>query len=849
MRLNDELADGENELDIKQTEYNKLKSQLVDAESEFEQLREKLTGRRESQLSLDLQYRADHEKLTKLAEELQGIENRISILQTDFDERTRKQRETEDRIANLESDLSDLRESIAERTTSIGDLDAEIQSFRNQSEKATTRIDFIEKVVSEYEGYGAGAAAVGKLKDEISGLFDSIANLIQTDAAHYSLIQAVLGDFAGYFVVDTQETADAVIDRVKSEKLGRVGLLILEEFGDAPSGPESADPRSRSIRSLVRCDDRFKPVLDFIFGSHYLIDGIPDPWRPADDSWYWMDDGSLIASGGKLRSAGRDEVVLVGRKDEIRRLKKSREEIGSKLAECESRRTEQINQRDAEQSRASEIDSSLSDLKKQLTEQNIANSRIEYELTSLKTRQTEKAQAREQITGSLDSISRDKTDIERELGSLQAGREEQEGRIAELREKLTAAENSYSAAERECNKLKMDLVSVEGKLSTLRSNGERLAEVREDIERTITTREEQQAEATQTAIDCSRTIESNEVVLKTESEKSEKLRDEHSRKSSEAAEQETRIQDIDDGLKSIRRANSQFVEQIHRVELDFSSVRSRKENLIEDALEHYDFDPSRSSLTVKLSDEQIEQMTEELNQKRARLSNLGPVNMLALDEYEEKSKRYQFLSEQVEDLVKAKDDLKSTISKINTTAKRLFTETLEAVRKNFQDVFKELFVGGEADIRLEDETDPLEANIIITARPRGKKILSIQQLSGGERALTAISLLFSLYLVKPSPFCILDEVDAPLDDANIGRFLKMIKRFSETTQFIIITHNKLTIEAADILYGVTMRQAGVSQIVSVNLNSEADRKVILGEDEAGPTVESEEVVEDMVETE
>jgi len=849
IRLNDELADLENDLDIKQTEYNKLKSQLADAETEFEKLREKLTGRRESQLSLDLQYRADHEKLTKLSEEIQSIETRLSSLQTDYDERISKQRETENQIEKLESDVSALKASIAGRTSDIGELDSEIQNLRGQSEKAANRIEFIEKVVSEYEGYGAGAAAVGKLKGEIPGLIDSIANLIQTDTENNSLIQAVLGDFAGYFVVDTQETADRVIERVKTEKLGRVGLVVLEEFSNISNESDTPKDDARAVRSLVQCDERFKPVLDFVFDSHFVVDDIPNSWRPKDDLWYWCQDGSLIASGGKLRSAGRDEVVLVGRKDEIRRLKESRSEIESKLADCESRRSEQSEQRVSEQVKTEELESSLSDHKQRLTELSIENSRLEYELASLKSQQSEKSQAREHISGSLDTITKDKTDIERELGSLQAGREEQERKIADIREKLNTAEDSYTSTERECNKLKMDLVSVEGKLSTLRSNGERLAEVREDIDRTIKAREEQQSEATQTAIDCSRSIESNETILKNEYDKADRLRDEHAKKSSEVSEHETKIQEIDDGLKSTRRANSQSVEQIHRLELDLSSIRSRKENLIEDAIEHYEFDPSRSSLTVKLSEEQIEQMTEELNQKRTRLANLGPVNMLALDEYEEQSKRHTFLSEQVEDLVKAKEDLKSTISKINTTAKKLFTETLEMVRKNFRDVFKELFVGGEADIRLEDEADPLEANIIITARPRGKKILSIQQLSGGERALTAISLLFSLYLVKPSPFCILDEVDAPLDDANIVRFLKMIRRFSETTQFIIITHNKLTMEAADILYGVTMRQPGVSQIVSVNLNSEADRKAILGEDETGSPAESKEVIEEMVETE
>jgi ABC-type multidrug transport system ATPase subunit len=166
----------------------------------------------------------------------------------------------------------------------------------------------------------------------------------------------------------------------------------------------------------------------------------------------------------------------------------------------------------------------------------------------------------------------------------------------------------------------------------------------------------------------------------------------------------------------------------------------------------------------------------------------------------------------------AKDDLKSTINKINHTARVLFTETFEKARANFKKLFIELFSGGEADIRLVDPDDPLESAIDIFARPRGKKVLSITMMSGGERALTAIALLFSLYLVKPSPFCILDEIDAPLDDANCRRFLRILRTFSAQTQFIIITHNKITMEAADNLYGVTMEQPGISQLVAVRFN-------------------------------
>src|SRR5690606_4861533 len=215
------------------------------------------------------------------------------------------------------------------------------------------------------------------------------------------------------------------------------------------------------------------------------------------------------------------------------------------------------------------------------------------------------------------------------------------------------------------------------------------------------------------------------------------------------------------------------------------------------------------------------------------IERLGPINMLAMEEYDEESKRLEFLTTQRDDLMKARDDLQQAIREINKTAKDLFNETFTAIRENFQTTFQTLFEGGECDIRLEDSEDPLESPIDISASPRGKRTQRIHLLSGGERALTALALLFAIYLVKPSPFCVLDEVDAPLDEANIGRFIGMLQTFKERTQFVVITHHPRTMEAADWLYGVTMEEPGISSIVGVKLD-----EVLAGVSGNGGSVQS-----------
>src|SRR5205823_2342736 len=211
-------------------------------------------------------------------------------------------------------------------------------------------------------------------------------------------------------------------------------------------------------------------------------------------------------------------------------------------------------------------------------------------------------------------------------------------------------------------------------------------------------------------------------------------------------------------------------------------------------------------------------VAEQITSLQARIDEIGPVNLVAIEEYEETEQRFQFLSKQHDDLVSAKAQLLEVINRINTQTREMFRETFEQIRQNFRAMFTEVFGGGKADLVLLDENDVLESGIDIVARPPGKQLQTISLLSGGEQTMTAVALLFSIYQVKPSPFCVLDELDAPLDESNINRFIRVLQRFLVHSQFIIITHNKRTIGMADVLYGVTMQEHGVSKIVSVKFH-------------------------------
>jgi chromosome segregation protein len=292
---------------------------------------------------------------------------------------------------------------------------------------------------------------------------------------------------------------------------------------------------------------------------------------------------------------------------------------------------------------------------------------------------------------------------------------------------------------------------------------------------------------------------------------------------------------VDQSLVESRRQAQTHSEELHHAELRHTELGGRR-TAIRERLETEWRRPLDDMLAevqpLELDDETLRAETESLRQE---LERLGPVNVLAIEEHEETLKRQEFLSAQRADLVEAKQTLQQAIREIDSTARELFLATFAQVRENFRQIFMSLFGGGECDLRLENPDAPLDCDIEIHASPRGKRTQRIHLLSSGERALVALSLLFGIFLTKPSPFCLLDEVDAPLDDANIGRFVRMLTQFKTRTQFIVITHNpRTTTEAADAVYGVTMQEPGVSSLVSVRMRGAATvDEVLVGDAIAG----------------
>jgi len=407
------------------------------------------------------------------------------------------------------------------------------------------------------------------------------------------------------------------------------------------------------------------------------------------------------------------------------------------------------------------------------------------------------------------------------LATLEGQRSEQEALSNKAIRELESLEIQFAEKTKALNELEIKVVTLHGDAKNIERDIERADARMHDILVTLTRRDEEIARAQEEIVRLTSDLlmYNRELArLRSEYEAMEQqklgIEQTHAAKRNELHQIELKIKDE-------RRLHDEAVGATHDLEMKISELKSAIEHIQRRAKEEFDIElelktyPENEAVDVDLLRDEVKTLKE-------RIRLLGAINFAAFDEFTTESQRLNFMTQQRDDLVEAEQTLLKTIEEINATAQRKFSETFTKIRDNFIVIFKELFQeGDECDLRIEEGVDPLEANIEIIAKPRGKRPTSIDLLSGGEKTLTAIALLFAIYLVKPSPFCILDEVDAPLDDSNIDRYTRILKKFSGNTQFIVVTHNKRTMEAAHALYGVTMEEEGVSKIVTVRFNEEA----------------------------
>lgn len=796
-------------VEAKQTQLDFLQDRAR-AESEREHLERKLS-------ELD-------SRLVEIRDRIADLEREEARLGKEKEEAISQCRTLEERLSSLERERIELLEKRQSFEQFLIEGEQKLGARRAELGAARSKLDLLQRMKENFEGFPAGARYIlGKGDPRVLG---PLAEVLHMEERLKAAVEAVLSGMLDAIVVGDFEDALDIAREIESSKAGRARLFSKRGFGGG-TRRERAIPAGSlgALSSFVSCDGEYRDLLERILGEVYLFE---DPnaaieYAAACES---LEGGAVTVSGlffspvrGVYIAEGASEQFsLLGRNEELAKTRQVISDLEAEISgiatSCDAQRAE----RERVTCRLREIEAEVISL------------RGEHSKRSEELRAMERAHAGCKEKADLLMKSSEEIEIEREGAlarleeaklSLELGAVEPAQESASLENELLELRNRKEELDATITEKRIALASLRGELEKNREEQRGLAEMEREF-RSLT--EERKGEISSSTVE----LGELETSIIAEREGMRKLLEEETRCeqkiASLSAELEERAREVEEAEKELKRRSSErerLFEKLNEVKVTVSSIETRMRDMVEKAREMYGRDLScyLEGMELPLSDEEASITKEMIERERKKLESLGAVNLAAVEEYSEQKKRLDFLETQRADLVKAKEELVEAIEKINARARELFLETFSAVRKNFQETFEILFEGGEADLSLSDGADPLEADIVITARPQGKRLQDISLLSGGERALTALALLFALYKTKPSPFCIFDEVDAPLDDANVQRFVRMLNVFKKDTQFIIITHNKRTMEAAEQLYGVTMEERGVSRVVSVDFEN------------------------------
>ena len=789
------------QLSANQESWAEFRGKQVRAESEVEAADRRTEDqkiRMEGRENRSLALRDEEESLNRSLEQAQAAVEAANGQVAEIEEDLRVH---EMRRENHGSRLGLARKSVAEK--------------REQGAAARSRLHILKELQATYEGFDPGVRALLLEDGRDPSVLGTLGDLIHVPGEWSAALEPALSKVWQYLVVTDSRAARHLVGRLRQEALGFASLIPLDRVPETPRRQGSLTWAAE----VVETDPAYRGLVRYVLDGLALVKDLDtalqvvrkgQATRAATRTGQFV-DRAVIAGG----TGGPSGSELLERENALERCQVSAEYLMSAVKELvehegELTREETVleNEKAALVARMKEAVTRRTAAEKEEAEflMRLSHGRevmtaLEQEGAALEKQRTDLIAERARLVKELKSSMNQAQEsggvirtLETELGAAESRREEILAAVHELRIRWSKLESELQ----DCRNALMRLEEQSQELTTERDrtvqeitdSETRVVEIEEELETLAVRVQEFHAVRDQRA----------ETVADREREKSEAV----------AAEQQD-----SEALREIRRRATGARQKSHDLELNLHELRTNLGHIEERLLEEYEVS------AVDLDSIDIGEIPadapETLAEMKERIRRLGPVNLLAMEEYDEKTKRFEFMTTQRDDLLQAKNSLLKTMEQINQTASGMFLETFSQVQKNFERTFKVLFQGGECALTLTGD-DPLESDIDVRAQPRGKKPQGIQQLSSGERALTAIALLFAIYLVKPSPFCILDEVDAPLDDANIDRFVSMVREFSKRTQFIVITHNKKTMEVADCLYGITMQHPGVSSVVSVKLD-------------------------------
>lgn len=722
-----------------------------------------------------------------------------------------------------------LREADEKRNEILG-LQREQQENQKQYHTLNSRLDTLKNMAERYDGYGQSIRHVMEQKKNQPGLLGVVADIIQVDEAYITAVETALGGNIQNIVTEDENVAKEMIQYLKKNRFGRATFLPLTTVTPKKEAPFRDEILAEegvlgNVASKVKRDSRYDQVVEYLLGRYLLVDTIDHAMKISKKYHYSVRivtlEGELFNPGGSLSGGTfKNNSNLLGRRKELDELEKSIGKMESKIADCKER--------------TAKAQKAVEQLVQQANAKDEVLKELELKKNTAAIKYEQAVEIKEQKEKEYRAIANDGKEIENQkalledslsrIGSdLELSRQKEEEAKEQVRilsEELDQARDRQVETQDKLAEIRLEASAFQQKNNFVSENIHRIEETLKEIKSEYDRLMEEQQNSDETVVQMEEAIDGFQ-------KKSKELEDEIERLLQEIEDESKQKDEMMASQKDIFEKRDALMNHISELDKETFRLESRKQNIeekIEDKVNHMwnEYELTYHSAKEIEIDESISytRMKSNVGETKSKIRDLGDVNVNAIEDYKSVSERYELLKTQHDDLIESEQALKKIIADLDEEMRKQFTEKFADIQKQFDKVFRELFGGGKGTLELVEDEDVLEAGITINAQPPGKKLGNMMQLSGGEKALTAIALLFAIQNLKPSPFCLLDEIEAALDDSNVKRYAKYLHKLTKNTQFIVITHRKGTMEAADVLYGITMQEKGVSTLVSVKLIEE-----------------------------
>ncbi len=826
LNMNDKLAVEEETLSSLNGEIRKNTEALRAGETELMQ-----TGARLSDIKYSIET-CNSEERTLMEREAQARAEREECLakQQEIEGPTDAVKRSLDEARSskdaLEAKLSGANETLTGLEEEEDELTASLQELRAENSLTDSRLKALEEMASRFEGLNQGVKAVMEAgKDgRTSGIHGLVADVIETEPGYEKAVEAVLGERLQYVIVDSQAEGLAAVQFLKSESAGRGSFLPVRDSRHTTSS-DKVQGGPPSLADKVKVKDGYRGVVDYLFSNAVITNTLEDGRRlwsqNGSKRLFVTPEGDIIDNFGAITggySNGSNEGLLQKKRrmaelrSECARLNGEIEGKSGELEALESSIEETRGEIDALRERFHQADIGTVSLSSELAKHEEEYKRLSGRLTAL---DSELAGFKD----SLETLSDRKRRLAEERSALEDGLQLKEAASAALKEEAATLGEKRDTLLHGLTEIKVELGSTKERHDSLKTLLSDKSSAIEDAERRLTARSAEIEAGRLERESAMGVMEEKKVILEELLVKKDAARETETVRQEALTTLTNEISAFEKELKSHKGELTGVLEKKSARSIELKELELAINALEEKMAERYGMTADAIEAALEPTEDAKEVSNDEMRRRatelRDKIASMGEVSLAALEEFKEQEVRYNFLITQKADLESSVEGLMTAINKINRTTRERFKKTFDEINEKFQETFPKFFNGGKAELRLSDETNILESGVEIVAQPPGKKLQNIMLLSGGEKALTATAFIFSVFLIKPSPFCLLDEVDAPLDDANVERFNSFVREMSQRSQFIVITHNKRTMEVADTLYGITMEEPGVSKVVSV----------------------------------